>query len=608
MRVHKKIRYKDLDKTNFKIYLIYLDGYIGRLLKEADGKEIFQKIIKSFTKDEQKIFWEKLYLFILVESIKEFRESRYFKIRKEMENKCVKEGRYEELRVETKDYKGNSHIRHLFNKQERDKLWQLTQRIQQSEKVKEKLYTELETIPKDRLLPIFGKVFSAIADWQNKQDLIQLIKIRSSWFQEIKELSLKPEFKNINRKDAKTKKSYIIELIKILTGENLEGYKSKYLKSIDKLERLGFYERRYPLDVDLDEELDLKRLNYDRNRYWIETKKMHLNEFNNIVEDGFKRIRIRDENSWQDLSLREYYQENIEKFSSQTLRSKDLLDQIFVIYVIKRAQNGDGKALQKLYECYIETARGVAVKFIKTKQEGKPLFNLGGKLDYYEVESVASSLLWTLLRGDLLEELPFFLKSNQGIEFQLTRRIDKKILEMYNRRFLQLEAEVRYFWNQRKRFRKKIKNLRYNLKKSVDKDNKNSIANYLSKICTFSLKHLRFLDVYNFQTSISFDPYVMLSASQEFDKSIYIPTKNSNLTTWLFGDGEKWRGVFWQRLNDWYKSVTYTEYGKRLVKKEDLASPEGIISYTPFGKRKSQSKEEFLTNISDEESEDIISL
>lgn len=575
MKIRKKIKYKDLDKIDLRIYLNYFGDYARRLVDNANGKEMLTKFVKSLTNEEGQI------LGII----------KWFPFVEDEEGYKVLE---EEILLNTLSQIKNKHpqiynkIRNNLSKQNIYFRWL---------EIKKIIEAEIETLPKDKLLFIFAKFFSAVADWQSRQDLIQMIKIRNSWLQEIKELSLKPEFKNIKRKDAKTKKAYIIELIKILAGKNLEEYKSDYLEGIKKMEKLGFYERRFPLDVNLDEELDLEKLNYDRNRYWIETRKMHYEKFNNIVEDGYKRIHIKDENGWRDLSLSEYYEENIDKLSPEILRSKDLLDQIFVVYVIKRVQNGDGKARNKLFECYIKKAGVEAIKFIIKKQRDLGLrFNLGGELDKDSIKSVAGNLLWTLLGGDLLEKLPLFLKNEQPVETQLTRRIDRKILEMYNSRFLQLEFEIRYYLSEWKKFKKKIKNLKYNLKKSVIKDKKDSIAYYLSKICEVGLRHLHFFDTNFLLFSFSFDPYIMLSSSPKFNRFLFIPKKNSNLTTWLFGD---WKGMFWQKLNDWYKSITHMENGKRLVKKEDLAPPEGIISHTKWGKRRSQSKEEFLANYED---------
>jgi hypothetical protein len=51
--------------------------------------------------------------------------------------------------------------------------------------------------------------------------------------------------------------------------------------------------------------------------------------------------------------------------NQETIKSKDLLNQILVCYTIKRALNGDEKAIEKIYDLYKETAQGIAVKIAR---------------------------------------------------------------------------------------------------------------------------------------------------------------------------------------------------------------------------------------------------
>lgn len=468
----------------------------------------------------------------------------------------------------------------------------------------EKTKKKINALPKDKVLLVISKISSLLANWKSKVVLIQMNKIRKEWKEKIGKVLSDPKFKNIETKNVKIKKEFCVKLLEILTGENFKTYTSEFLKGVKKMEDLGFYRRKFcPLNVNLDKELDVENLNYNTEKYWIKTRKMQSQNFDNIIEDGYEWIHVRNGNSWRSLSLRKYYDENMDKFSPTTLKSKDLLDQIFVIYVIKRAQNGDKKALQKLYDCYIETAKKIALRKFSTLK-----FSGGGQFDKSNLESIASSLLWILLGGDSLEKLPFCLENNLKVDLQLTRKLEDKILNIYWAMFFQLEFSTEYLFHEWKKWKKKIKNLKYNLKKSTLKNNHDSLIRYAIKICNISLQHLGLVKTISSAISYSLDPYFMLAISPKFNKYLYIPTKGSNLTTWLFGNGKKWRGMFWQKLNDWYKSVTYTKNRRRFIKPEDLELFPKIVFSAKTGKRKCISKEEFLENFPAEIDKDIISL
>ncbi len=566
----KKIKYKDLNKIDIEKYLNYFSIFFEKLLK---GENIFiEKFKNTLDVNERKIL-DNLILHCLIQRVVEKNKRKY--------------------------------IQELNGKFNSKKLMNLEEEYKKSEELEKEIKKQINSVPKDKILSLLAKFFSATFDNQSKEALINLVEIKNFWDEEINKLQSSPKFKRIENKNARTKQEFSNELLKILTGgKKLEEYKSAFLESNKRLKEIGFYN----ISINLDEELDLQKLNYDKNKYRINTRKMPSEDDEKIIDDGQDWITLEIGNKWKSISLKEYYNKNIENFSPQVLKSKDLLDQIFAIYTIKRAQKGDEKAVNKLFECYVQKAQKEALFFF-TKYGIK--FSEGGNFDKSNIRSVANTLLWTLLGGDKIENLSSYLKDKCNVDRQLTRKLPSKIIKIYTAlnnlgKFNFFSLCINYVFKLRKEFKRRIKNLRYNLKKSLPSNKKGSVINYLIKICEISINSSNNLETILLAFSQSLDPYMITSFSPEFNKYLYRPSKNSTLTTWLFGDKKKWKGMFWQKLNDWYKSKTEVKNKKRKIKKEDLSSPNWVVYYNKFGRRKFQSKEEFLEDFSHDE--DVISL
>lgn len=115
-------------------------------------------------------------------------------------------------------------------------------------------------------------------------------------------------------------------------------------------------------------------------------------------------------------SLWDLYEWWLPNLKRETVTSKDLLDRILFIYTIKRALNGDERAIDKLYSLYEDAAIGTAVNMAKRrkllfyandiKQEAKILLRL-------IISGFSPEILVKIL---LKEEAPHYLPIPKWIE------------------------------------------------------------------------------------------------------------------------------------------------------------------------------------------------
>ena len=160
--------------------------------------------------------------------------------------------------------------------------------------------------------------------------------------------------------------------------------------------------------INLEKELDLEKLGPNPNKYsiigdreytvlgllntgskniWIseeledyfgycsEIRPISVSEFERMVEEGkiLKNV-VKGPSRWDSIpekyilpdlghrSIAEIYPEWLPSLTPKGMASKDLLTQILVCYTIKRALNGDEKAIQKLCGLYENVAQAIAVK------------------------------------------------------------------------------------------------------------------------------------------------------------------------------------------------------------------------------------------------------
>jgi len=152
------------------------------------------------------------------------------------------------------------------------------------------------------------------------------------------------------------------------------------------------------------------------------------------------------------VSLRELYDEKIELgLDHHKLRkmaySNDLLDKLFFLYTIKRAQKQDEIAADLLYKMYENVAAFKASKWIRSIELKDGIkFKKGSELDILEIQIVAKYFLRLLITGDDPSALFEHIKSldnPRNIESLFTRYLGKKIKDLvkYMTGYLKKEVE-----------------------------------------------------------------------------------------------------------------------------------------------------------------------
>lgn len=397
-------------------------------------------------------------------------------------------------------------------------------------------------------------VVSIMASSHSKNKLSKLTQLQFLWTNEITEFLGK---KKANRAKGKLAK----ELLSIAFNGRRDSHatgKNEESRMISDIE------------IDLERELDVSRL--ISGKYSFE-----------IQNDIFCRIpkKVEEDNliileNGRKLSLAELYEEWIARKANNPqandLASKDLLENILIIYAIKKAQSDDPRAINLLVRCYEKKTRSLARKFLAEKRatyKGQD-FSPYGILTIEDAEQVALYALHTLICGDdpvnLIKYIGKKPKEKPEPELMLNRKIDDIFLSSYESKIEDLSASIKKLRLADGNFRNKIKDLNY--KKKMSKLEKRMY--YCKKIILLSLEHLRKVDYIHLAVTSDFDSKSFIMNSRYFNKWAYRPTKNSNLTVWLFGEkNNKFRGLMWQKLNDWFRSKTYVQNGRRLIKKED---------------------------------------
>jgi hypothetical protein len=202
-----------------------------------------------------------------------------------------------------------------------------------------------------------------------------------------------------------------IDLKKELNLKILRPNPEKYFilrdTELKKLGRLYVRNRNIRLSEEYEWYLtycrDIKPISEAEFKRMLETKEIDLTE-PEIIHipsewDSIPKERITPTQTHKSIS--EIWPNWLLTLSQETIKSKDLLTQILVCYTIKRALNGDEKAIQKLYDLYEEAAVGLAVNVAKKlrslqsinemKQDAKILLRLliGG----FKPEYIFSELL-----------------------------------------------------------------------------------------------------------------------------------------------------------------------------------------------------------------------
>jgi hypothetical protein len=160
------------------------------------------------------------------------------------------------------------------------------------------------------------------------------------------------------------------------------------------------------------DDLDLDHLEYNKSRYsinWCENDRIparrgpriclyETEEERRLREEVRSKEEARRGIELEDSLIKDDYPESLypawlPTLDEEKIQSRDLLDQILVCYTIKRAINGDKKAVEKLYSLYEDAAEGMGVKFAHRTNQ------LGVNLDVNEAKNISKVLLRFIIEG-----------------------------------------------------------------------------------------------------------------------------------------------------------------------------------------------------------------
>lgn len=251
-------------------------------------------------------------------------------------------------------------------------------------------------------------------------------------------------------------------------------------------------------------------------------------------------------------SVEELYKEWLPELTQERIKSKDLLDQILVCYTIKRALNGDKKAIDKLYSLYEGRAIKVAVKMAEKR-------GLNIRLNISEIDEIkqeAKTILNTLISGLKPEYIIDMLSKKDG-----------------KHSIIPLWVENFFFWY-----------LSDHVPKEIDKIGKQQtgesdhVPQELDRIMKripsevkidYFLNPVAIIDAY---TSWQNSPIWVRKFNSFFSR----PNKKNNLTTWLFGPNKRPGGTFCPHIKEILKKYDKTGKNKVCKLQEDKIEDKSV--------------------------------
>ncbi len=308
---------------------------------------------------------------------------------------------------------------------------------------------------------------------------------------------------------------------------NRRKYIKKLLTPLHKLTKLkpSIYIDTAPLGpfipewIRLDREINRDNLIYDRQNYHIDfpEKGRHFDPYVKNVYIHSKRT-----------SISKIYEEWLPTVTKDTIKSKDLLNQILVCFTIKRALNRDKKAIEKLCKLYEDIAIKIAAKMAYSR-----------KIQDYikDIKQDAKILLRLIISGFSPEEIVNCLLSDEKDQL------------------LPLWIEKFYFWYLSEYIPQEIRKIQKCPKKYVPKRIQR-IMKLPADVCG-----LKFVPILlNVYTPIQYNTFFEGTPKRvmRFNSYSFIPNKNTNLTTWLFGTGRgdmksKLRQLISKSIYDYWK-------------------------------------------------------
>ncbi|MGA2418188.1 MAG: hypothetical protein ABSF55_03050 [Candidatus Staskawiczbacteria bacterium] len=417
--------------------------------------------------------------------------------------------------------------------------------------------------------PVFviKKLSQFITELENKKDRLN-------------KLFSEKEYKRKGREEQKKLVKNVLELLSF----NEESFNSS-MRAMHTESNLTPHYKHHQVLIDLDNELNTDKLQWDKKKYYFKTEKERWAKHGAtypsrvISENSPEPVGIyikRVDGKFKRYSLPEFYKTRVGSISRATINSKDLLDNILVLYTIKRAQRGDEQAFDIIYGQYIKSVEKAAKYFVYKRLNKMGLeADESGSLGDKNIEVVAGEILKTLIRGDhplramemINKKADVYIAANRKLGVELIKFSEKKLPKIYDKCIIFAEKQI-------KNLKKRAANLNWELKKGSAKGQKEKI-----KIALVNYSYKTYKEFYQktglfFRTSTDTAQWIL--ATPKFNNFLFVPDKRTNFTVWLFGSS-KVRGAFFQRLHDWYKGneITHTEKGILLIRPEHLKGARG---------------------------------
>lgn len=397
--------------------------------------------------------------------------------------------------------------------------------LDESQKEAEDLLSSyLDSIDKDKFL----ESISEITYWMTKIELKEQIEIHKKYLQSWAEWHSYLEKKNKNKREGEKMK----EKLRIILGDkidDLEKIKEEYQKNIERL-KAG----KENLFVNIDHEIDVSKSKpsdiFILPHVWLGENK----DFR-VIEENTDCVLLNNER----YSLKEYYEIVKDNIDQKWLTDKDILKQVITIYLIKRCQNGDEDAFNKLFKLYENRVKKLELNFIKQYKN----------INEDNIKGKGVRALGSLLKGDTPSLTYEYLNKNR-FEKQYIDLLNKRpyiaLNEVYENMFAVINNQFYRLNNELKSLEKNTKDYRNRVKKVKPQTKKK----YFKNIFTISQNALVKSSFFP-TTFMLFDPIIFLSISPKYNKYLFRPAPNRNLTTWLLGDGiGNFKGMIWQELSN----------------------------------------------------------
>lgn len=194
------------------------------------------------------------------------------------------------------------------------------------------------------------------------------------------------------------------------------------LKALDPNSRLNFIDE----NINFESELDLKRLIRNSEKYIVDTDGDIFFQKSRVLNTRYRNIYLveMDGSIAEYVSIAQMHKCWLLTLTQEKMKSNDLLDQMLVIFTIKRALNGDSDSIEKLHSLFIDTAEAIAIKLATRRRAG-------GRVDipFDDIRQEANTLLRLLIAGFTPEQILKALTLDARGLLRIPKSVEKLYIE-----------------------------------------------------------------------------------------------------------------------------------------------------------------------------------